>query len=522
MSRTPAPPPLLDGYQYLDILGSGGFADVFKYQQLRPRREVAIKVLLKGLGAQAQRQFEDEANVMALLSNHPSIVSIFAAGVAPDGRPYLVMESCQPKSLGAQIRLRPLQVGKALEVGIQVAGAVETAHRLGVLHRDIKPANILFTDFGRPALTDFGISAAGEGQGTAAFSVAWAPPEQIDNRPMGPAGDVYSLAATVWAMLVGRSPFDVPGDNNTLAITQRVKTVPPPPTGRPGVPESLERVLRTAMAKNPEQRYPSALEFARALQSIQAELHESVTTIDVREDRNDDDYVDEHESGTRVTGFALIDPDLPPEQTASKWFDVSGSTRPSQPNTTTPTGSGQQVIQHGRGYAHPTGPLEFTGPAIPEVPAEDTYLVGSPIATPEPEAPRRSSAVPLIVGLLIVVLAIGLIAAWFLSGQGAGTTGKAPTATASAKPKDPIGAVPQPTELKAVVNGTNVVFSWKNPSPLEGDTYNYRVVQVDKEAELILTTETTVTVPAMAGGTCLEVGLVRKNGQFSELSKVCP
>lgn len=311
-NRPPSSPPLLDGFRHVGLLGTGGFADVFTYEQQTPQRTVAVKVLLRGLGQDAQRHFAAEANLMARLSNHPSIVSIHAAGVAPDGRPYLVMEMCRAKHLGVLLRQRPLPVARALEIGIQIAGAVETAHRIGILHRDIKPANILFTEFGRPALTDFGISTDASGPGAAAFSVTWAPPEQLTNAPMGPSGDVYSLAATVWAMLTGHSPFDVPGDNDALAVAARVKTMPVPPTGRPDVPESLERILRTALAKQPAQRYGSALEFARALQSVQAELHLSVTTIEVRDERVDDDYVDDTEFGTRVTGFVSIDPDAAP------------------------------------------------------------------------------------------------------------------------------------------------------------------------------------------------------------------
>ena len=434
--RTPSAPPLLDGYTYLDLLGTGGFADVFKYQQQRPRRDVAVKVLLRGLGADAQRQFEAEANLMAMLSNHPSIVSIFAAGVAPDGRPYLVMENCQPKHLGVRLRQKPLPVGRTLEIGIQVAGAVETAHRLGILHRDIKPANILFTDFGRPALTDFGISVADGGQGAAAFSVAWAPPEQIENRPMGATGDVYSLAATVWAMIAGRSPFDVAGENNALAITSRVKSQPVPPTGRPGVPESLERVLRTAMSKVPEQRYGSALEFARALQGVQAELHESVTTIDVREDRSEEEYLDLTEAGTRVTGFAVIDPDVPAERTASGWFDLSDSrgTRP----TGDPDGSGglaspttvstPKVLLHGRGSMPAHEPLEFTGPAVPQVPDEATYLVGSgqPPAREADRPERRRALLPVALAVGSILVAGGFGVAWVVTGQAAATTGRRP------------------------------------------------------------------------------------------------
>ena len=87
MTRTPSPPPVLAGYEYLGLLGTGGFADVFKYRELHPLREVAVKVQLRGTGQDARHQFGAEANLMAMLSSHPSIVSIFAAGVAPDGRP---------------------------------------------------------------------------------------------------------------------------------------------------------------------------------------------------------------------------------------------------------------------------------------------------------------------------------------------------------------------------------------------------------------------------------------------------
>lgn len=526
MSRAPSAPPLLDGYEYLGLLGSGGFADVFQYLQMRPRREVAVKVLLRGLGPHAQQQFEDEANVMALLSNHPSIVSIFASGVAPDGRPFLVMENCQPRSLGARIRQRPLSVGRALEVGIQVAGAVETAHRLGILHRDIKPANILFTDFGRPALTDFGISAATGGQVAAAFSVAWAPPEQIDNQAMGPTGDVYSLAATVWATIVGRSPFDVPGDNNSFAITSRAKTLPVPPTGRAGVPDSLERILRTAMAKRPEQRYGSALEFARALQGVQAELHESVTTIDVREERGDEEFIDQTETGTRVTGFAMIDPDLPAEKTSSGWFDLSDTagTRPTDGTDTGSTAPTIQVtpalIQHGQGSKPAHEPLEFTGPAVPQVPFDDTYVVGSPQAQAlvQPEQ-RKRSRLPMALALATLLVVAGLIGAWVVSGIGRGTV--VPTTSQSAQPKSPLGAVPQPTGLAGVVSGKTVVFTWTNPSPQPGDRYLYELEKVGAEPTQEYTTEAGVTVPVQPDRTCLKVALVRADGRFSDMTKGC-
>src|SRR5690606_2078483 len=160
MTRAPSPPPELPGFIYLRPLGTGGFADVFLYEQQLPKREVAVKVLLADrLTAGAAEEFTNEANVMALLSTHPAIVTIYQAGVAGDGRPYLVMEYCPKPNLQIRTRKEPFSVAEALRVGVQVSGAVETAHRAGVLHRDIKPANILVTAYNRPALTDFGIAS---------------------------------------------------------------------------------------------------------------------------------------------------------------------------------------------------------------------------------------------------------------------------------------------------------------------------------------------------------------------------
>lgn len=560
--RAASTPPLLDGYTYLEPLGSGGFADVFKYEQLRPRREVAVKVLLRGLGADAQVRFEHEANLMALLSNHPSIVSIYASGVAADGRPYLVMENCQARHLGNRIMSRPLQVGRALTIAIQIAGAVETAHRLGILHRDIKPANILFTEFGRPALTDFGISVVEGDHSAVAFSVAWAPPEQIENRPMGPSGDVYSLAATLWAMLAGRRPFDVQGDNGSLAVSYRVLTSPVPKTGRPDVPESLERILRTALAKRPEQRYASALEFARALQAVQAELHESVTTIEVRDERADEDLTDETE-GTRVTGFALIDPDAGPD-TSRRSFDVSddqgtrraglttgssssGLTGTAPADRTAPdptrasahapfvpppavaypvapaTQSGSAVVMHGRGSRPATQPLEFTGPSIPQrpdvtdrAPAPSEHTGGVAEATGE-----RRSKLPILLGAAAAVLVLGLVIVWVAGGLGPATTSQ-PTASAAPLPKDPVGEqVARPTELTGKVVGKKAVFTWVNPDPHEGDRYSYRLLRLDTTPLPVDTDQAEATVPLQAGKTCIEVVVVRQNGQFSAPNKKC-
>ncbi|MCU1474143.1 serine/threonine-protein kinase [Amnibacterium sp.] len=278
--------PEIDGYEFLQPLGSGGFADVYLYEQEMPRRSVAVKVLRgDDLSSDAVATFRDEANLMAQLSAHPAIVTVHVAGVLPDERPFLVMEHCPRPNLGQRFRVEALPVDEVLAIGIQIAGAVETAHRAGVLHRDIKPANILVTSFNRPALADFGIAAtlgrAATGD-TLGMSVPWSPPETLDGSWSGPATDVYMLGATVYSLLGGRAPFEsAEGANDVETQAARIRRDPVPPTGRPDVPASLERALQTAMAKTPQGRYTSALSFARALQKVQRELGLAVTTVDV-------------------------------------------------------------------------------------------------------------------------------------------------------------------------------------------------------------------------------------------------
>ncbi|WP_341856059.1 serine/threonine-protein kinase [Brachybacterium sp. GPGPB12] len=168
-----------------------------------------------------RHQFDSEANVMAQMSTHPSIVTIHQAEVSGDHRPYIVMEYCSRPNYGVRFRKERITVAEA-RVGVQIAGAVETAHRAGILHRDIKPANILVTDYNRPALTDFGISiAAGQGEDvedSQGMSIPWSPPEFFADPPRADVrSDVFSLAASVYSLLAGQTPFE-----------RRGRATPPP------------------------------------------------------------------------------------------------------------------------------------------------------------------------------------------------------------------------------------------------------------------------------------------------------
>ena len=287
--RAPMAPPDLPGFTYVDILGSGGFADVYLYEQQLPKRRVAVKVLIADrMSSGSAEEFTAEANVMAMLSTHPAIVTIYQAGVARDGRPYLVMEYCPKPNLQVRYRREPFSVAESLRVGIQVAAAVETAHRAGVLHRDIKPANILVTEYNRPG------------------------PHRLrhrldDERRRGVGGAVDPLVA---ARVVRRRAAQRSALRRLRSSARRStrcspdarrsswpgSATPPPSSSSASSgcrcrrsaermrPTSLERALERAMAKSPADRYESALAFARALQKVQIELSHSVTPIDILDD----------------------------------------------------------------------------------------------------------------------------------------------------------------------------------------------------------------------------------------------
>lgn len=284
MSRTPAAPPELDGYRPLRHLGSGGFADVFLYEQQLPFREVAVKVLSDPMGSAGARQrFITEANTMAQLSAHPSIVTIHYAGIANDGRPCLVMEYCPRPNLGTRLRNEKIDTAEVLRIGVRLAAAVETAHRAGILHRDIKPANVLVTAYNLPKLADFGIAAQGLALEAEAMSIPWSAPELFAAVPTSDVTtDVYALGATVYALLAGRAPFEVHrGDNSAAAMIQRIERLPVPPIDRDDVPAGLQQILTRAMHKRVEARFRTAHEFALALQAIEQELGLPPTQIEV-------------------------------------------------------------------------------------------------------------------------------------------------------------------------------------------------------------------------------------------------
>jgi serine/threonine protein kinase len=261
-SRLPSAPPILPGLVYIRPLGSGGFADVFLYEQDMPRRNVAVKVMPSDVrDPELRRMFNAEADVLAHLSAHPSIVTVYQASISADGRPYVT--------------------------GVRMASALESAHRAGLVHRDVKPSNILITTFGTPVLADFGISSSLMNRGAdevLAMSIPWSAPEVIAEQTAGTvASEVWSLGATVYSLLAGHSPFERRdrGQNTKELLRRRIARASYTEIARADIPAGLQSVLATAMSRDPGRRHASALEFGEALRAVQNEIGVSPTPLEV-------------------------------------------------------------------------------------------------------------------------------------------------------------------------------------------------------------------------------------------------
>ncbi|MET9408471.1 serine/threonine-protein kinase [Streptomyces sp. NPDC002935] len=264
----------LSGYEIQGVLGRGGFATVYRAHQLAVGREVALKVDGRALASDRDRQrFLREVTAAGRLSGHPHVVPVYDAGVLGDDRPYMVMELCPGGSLGQRLhRHGPLTVKEARDIGLGIADALAAAHAFGVLHRDIKPGNIMVNRYGAAALTDFGLAAIPRpGRELSvtreALTPAYAPPEAFHLAEPTTTGDVYSLAATLYALLRGRPPHH-PEDGTQLSLPELIVRHTWPYPDLPGVPSALNDVLRHALATDPASRMSDAGTLRDALAAV--------------------------------------------------------------------------------------------------------------------------------------------------------------------------------------------------------------------------------------------------------------
>ncbi|MEU9302520.1 serine/threonine-protein kinase [Streptomyces sp. NPDC048269] len=265
------------GYEVESEIGRGGMAVVYRARDLRLDRTVALKLLAPELARNDtfRQRFVHESRVAAAIE-HPHIVPVFEAGEA-DGLLYIAMRFVPGQDLRAMLDgTGPLPVDTAARIAGQIASALDAAHDHDLVHRDVKPGNILIakgTDIDYPEyayLTDFGLTkkslsltgftSVGQFVGT----LDYVAPEQISGKPVDGRCDVYSLGCVAYETLAGGPPFERDDD---MALLWAHQYDPPPPltSRRPGLPDALDEVLAKALAKSPEDRWGTCLEFTGAL-----------------------------------------------------------------------------------------------------------------------------------------------------------------------------------------------------------------------------------------------------------------
>ena len=266
----------LGPYEILSPLGAGGMGEVYRARDTRLERTVALKVLPTGLSKspEAKQRFDREARAISSL-NHPNICTLHDVG-QQDGIDYLVMECLEGETLAHRLLKGPMPAEQLLKCGCEICEGLEKAHKSGVIHRDLKPGNIMLTKTGAK-LMDFGLAKAvlpaappafsltatlnqPEGsypltsQGTVVGTFQYMSPEQVEGKETDARSDIFSLGAVLYEMATGQRPF---GGNTTASVIAAVLERDPAPISsvRPMSPPALDRVVKTCLAKDPDERF---------------------------------------------------------------------------------------------------------------------------------------------------------------------------------------------------------------------------------------------------------------------------
>src|SRR6266446_1079106 len=284
-------------YRIIEQLGAGGMGIVYKAEDIRLGRPVAMKFLPEewSKDPQALERFRIEARAASAL-NHPQICTIYDIG-EHDGRPFIVMEYLEGQTLKERIHGQPLPLDQILDIGIQIAGALEAAHEKGIIHRDIKPANVFITRHGQAKVLDFGLAklapldspamdlstTAGKdltSPGTMLGTVAYMSPEQARAEEVDARTDLFSLGVLLYEMATGMQAFAGP---SAAVVFGSILNGQPSPVARlkPRVPTALETSIDKALEKERRFRYQHASDLGADLERLRRDLSSRSTPIDV-------------------------------------------------------------------------------------------------------------------------------------------------------------------------------------------------------------------------------------------------
>jgi len=381
------------GFEDAVEIGRGGGGVVYRCHQKSLARSVAIKVLASDLDEDDRERFLREGYAMGGLSGHPNIVNILQVGVTENNRPFIVMPYHAAGSLAQRLqREGRIAWPEALRIGVKLCGALETAHRTGTLHRDIKPANVLFNDYGEPQMSDFGTAriAGGYKTMTGFFTgtLSYTAPEVLEGNPPTVAADVYSLGASIYALIAGNPPHERKTGEDLIAHYLRITSTPVPDLRPAGIPADVCAAIEKAMSREPGARQASAAEFGRELQLAQ------------------------RHNGLTADPMALSEPGGQPEQTGGTQAiplsgpagqpDLSerGSIPPGVPTAAPPPDPGM--------FAHTASVSQSSLPwQVPPMPAPDPLTT----ATPKKKGRKRVliASAAAVAALLLVISGVYIV-----------------------------------------------------------------------------------------------------------------